>query len=158
MNFMKGEIQIITIILLGLLLSCCASTSDIATNSTQTPSPKTNTTLNVSPPTGNLPEGVSQKEAEIWNQIYKSNVEKTCLNTAKKEAGTNSWAVRSCTCIANEQGFEKQYSCNLDILDPSGTKYFININCKLLNHTCIVDSNKGQQIMTIEDLDKLRQQ
>lgn len=155
---MKGEIQIITIILLGLLLSCCASTSDITTNSTQNQLPKINTTSNVSPPTsGNLPDGVTQKEAEIWNQIYKSNVEKTCLNSAKKEAGSNSWAVRSCTCTANEQGFEKQYSCNLDVLDPSSTKYFINVDCKLLNHTCIVDSNKGQQIMTIEDLDKLRQ-
>ncbi|VVB73789.1 Uncharacterised protein [uncultured archaeon] len=74
-----------------------------------TPAPAPNATL-PSNETANMTD-------HYWGLITESNVESLCLDEAKAQAGSNSWAVLDCGCTESVTPDKKTYGCNVSAMD-----------------------------------------
>ncbi len=118
------------------------------------PAPQQNGTPQPQPaaPPGN--ESINPQDYALWVMITNSNVESACFEKAKEEAGSNAWAVKGCTCVESAGPEQKQYTCSIETLDPSGN-YFADISCSLAAAMCTVDTNYGTQNVTFGQLRQL---
>lgn len=91
----------------------------------------------------------------VWAKITTNNVEKICVNEAKREAGDYQWAVKDCICDEVVSNGIKQYYCDVFTFDPSETKHFIRITCFLSGQTCTIKSNLGTETFTFAQIEEM---
>ena len=132
-----------------VMLSLCSTTQQMVNLS------EINTTKNPiqnQPPPVNVTVPQDDAYIKIWNQIIVNNTEYVCLKEAKKAAGSDAWAVKSCNCQqTNASGELKTFNCNINTLDPT-TNYYANIGCSLPDKDCTIDTNAGSYVLTFDYL------
>jgi len=89
---------------------------------------------------------------ELWNMIDSVVVEKNCLAEAKKSAGSNAWAVRGCSCSAQQNESRKVYACSVSALDGS---HPVGIDCIKELGYCEINSEQGVARLTFEQLQQI---
>lgn len=147
--------NVIPILLILLLSGCglCNQTEKIIPSSNLTNnSISQNNSSNLTNTKPLFPNNLTESEYALWQRLNVSNVEKVCLNKAKEAAGSNAWAVSGCKCVGNETIETKSYNCNLQVFDPSGTKYTAEIICKQKEKTCSIATNLGESVLTFNEL------
>lgn len=101
---------------------------------------------------GNGTPSVTNVE-KTWALIYKANVEKACIASAKDEAaaqGYGTWVVSGCSCtVLEESEGRKAYDCKVSALDGN---HPLSIDCRLSLLLCTVVSEKGALSYGFEQL------
>ncbi len=141
---------------ISLLLACCSTTDFFAPKGDTTTTETNNTYTNGTAVqfTGNASDyNLTEVEVAIWNQVNKNLIESSCNKIAKEYAGGNAWAVKGCTCGADESPLEKKYTCDIATIDPTH-KYFANLDCSIVTKTCNIESNFGNKTLTFDELMK----
>ncbi|MCR4368508.1 MAG: hypothetical protein NUV67_01230 [archaeon] len=91
----------------------------------------------------------SVSAASLWGKITLGAVEGACLSAAKQQAGSNAWAVSSCSCSETSPGSEKHYSCSVFALDGA---HPVQIDCYVSSGSCRIESEAGVAVYSLERL------
>jgi hypothetical protein len=113
-------------------------------------------TANQTVATTNESGAISAEDFALWQSITNDNVEAACYQKAQQEAGSDSWAVRGCTCKETATPEEKSYQCTINTAIQQGT-YFAEVDCGLQARSCLVTTNFGSQNVSFDQLRQLYQ-
>jgi len=94
---------------------------------------------------------ISAEDMALWDSITLSNVQAACLQKAKEEAGGSASMVYTCACVEDAQAIKKSYKCEISTADPF-TEYFANIDCMLVERSCVVETNYGKATVSFIEL------
>ncbi|HEV8290171.1 MAG TPA: hypothetical protein VGQ00_04455 [Candidatus Norongarragalinales archaeon] len=95
-----------------------------------------------------------QQAEDLWTIITLENVQKACLSEAKKAAGSNAWAVTSCSCDESVSTDEKTYACVVTAIDG---KHSLNADCIKSRQQCIVTSERGTVSLSFQEVQRIAQ-
>lgn len=98
------------------------------------------------------PGQTENQNDDLWNYITKPVVEKNCLTQAKEFAGSNAWAVRSCSCSVQESSDRKFYACSVSALDGA---HPVSVDCTKAEKSCLITSEQGSAVWSFEQLAKI---
>jgi len=86
---------------------------------------------------------------DYWNILDLQLVEAACLQEVKKAAGSNAWAVFSCSCTEETNAILKNYSCNVNT--AAGAK-LLSASCNKQRSTCAIEAEGQRAELSFEQI------
>ncbi len=86
---------------------------------------------------------------DYWNVLNLQFVEAACLQQVKKTAGSNAWAVFSCTCNEDATPTLKSYSCRVST--AAGTKS-LTAACNKQRSICAIEGEGQRAELSFEQI------